>query len=87
MGISPFQIVLILLVGVLIFGKNLPDVARRIGLGLMEFKKGLNEMNELSKGESGSFRKKAAEADDLDHEQEETEKTEKYEVFGAKFDF
>ena len=35
------EIVCILAVGVLVFGKRLPDVGRNIGRGLVEFKKGL----------------------------------------------
>ena len=30
--------------GVLLFGKNLPDVARKVGLGLMELRRGMSEI-------------------------------------------
>ena len=38
---GPFEITLILVAGVLIFGKRLPDVGKNIGKGIVEFKKGL----------------------------------------------
>ena len=41
---NPVTMIFVLCLGVLLFGKNLPDVARKVGLGLMEFKRGLNEL-------------------------------------------
>ncbi len=38
---GPIEIMLICAVGVLIFGKRLPDVGKNIGKGIVEFKKGL----------------------------------------------
>ena len=40
------ELVLILLVAVLLFGKRLPDVARSIGRSLTEFKKGVREVQD-----------------------------------------
>ncbi len=40
-GIGWMEIVILGLVGVLIFGKRLPEVGRNIGKGIVEFKKGL----------------------------------------------
>ncbi|MDR2168514.1 MAG: twin-arginine translocase TatA/TatE family subunit [Planctomycetaceae bacterium] len=45
MGISPFYIILVMIAGVLIFGKDLPDVMRKLGNALMEFRKGMNEIS------------------------------------------
>ena len=38
---GPMEIVVIVGVGLLIFGNKLPDVGRSLGRGLVEFKKGL----------------------------------------------
>lgn len=43
---GPLQILIILGLGVLLFGKNLPEIGRNLGRGLLEFKKGLNELKE-----------------------------------------
>ncbi|MDR2117398.1 MAG: twin-arginine translocase TatA/TatE family subunit [Planctomycetaceae bacterium] len=85
---TPFQIIVVLVLGVLFFGKNLPEVARQIGLGLMELKKGLNELNDLSKNVTkGHNRTKSSTAnnssDSADFSDEETDK---YELIGTKFE-
>jgi len=46
MSISPGYILVILVLGVLFFGKNLPVVAKQIGSSLLEFRKGLNDWKE-----------------------------------------
>ena len=38
---SGFELVVILVVALLLFGKRLPDVARSLGKGIVEFKKGV----------------------------------------------
>jgi sec-independent protein translocase protein TatA len=38
---SPFQIAILLGLGVLLFGRKLPEVGRSLGKGLAEFRKGL----------------------------------------------
>ncbi len=40
-GIGPYEFALIGLLAVLLFGKRLPEVARSLGKGVMEFRKGL----------------------------------------------
>ena len=47
MTINPFAIIVILVLGVLFFGKNLPGVARQIGTALVEFRKGLDDWKEV----------------------------------------
>ncbi|MEZ5965775.1 MAG: twin-arginine translocase TatA/TatE family subunit [Planctomycetota bacterium] len=39
--LSPWQIVLVMLVILLLFGNRIPDMARSLGSGIVEFKKGL----------------------------------------------
>ncbi len=38
---GPMEMVFILGIGVLLFGKRLPEVGRSLGKGIMEFKKGI----------------------------------------------
>lgn len=38
---SPMHVAMILLVGVLLFGKKIPEIARSLGSSIVEFKKGL----------------------------------------------
>lgn len=40
------ELLLILVVGLLLFGKRLPDVARSIGKSIIEFKKGMRDVRE-----------------------------------------
>lgn len=51
--LGPFEILIILFVGLLIFGSRLPEVGRSLGKGLMEFKRGLrglqDEMDDIDR--------------------------------------
>lgn len=40
-GIGSTEMVILFVIALLLFGKNLPQVARSLGKGMMEFKKGL----------------------------------------------
>jgi len=40
-GLTPTTIIILLLLGVLLFGKKLPEMGRMLGKGVVEFKKGL----------------------------------------------
>ena len=45
MGLGPWEITLIILVVIILFGgKKLPELARGLGLGLREFKKAKDEI-------------------------------------------
>ncbi len=44
LGIGPQEMLILLVIGVLLFGKNLPNVGRQLGKSMMEFKKGLNDI-------------------------------------------
>src|SRR5262249_53442020 len=41
-NIGPLEMILVMGVAVLLFGKRLPEVGRSLGRGIVEFKKGLN---------------------------------------------
>jgi len=40
------ELILIFLIALLLFGKKLPDVARSLGKGISEFKKGVKDIEE-----------------------------------------
>ncbi len=46
MNLGPFEILVILVVAVLIFGSRLPEVGREIGKALTEFKRSLREVRD-----------------------------------------
>jgi len=56
------EMVVILIVGVLLFGKRLPEVGRSLGKGIVEFKKGLKGDEE--ENDDASHRQERPRADD-----------------------
>lgn len=40
-GLGPQEMIVVAILGVLLFGKRLPEVGRSLGKGIVEFKKGL----------------------------------------------
>ncbi len=55
-NIGPLQLVIILALGLLIFGRRLPEIGRSLGKSIVEFKKGIagiqDEIDEASRQES-----------------------------------
>jgi len=43
---APSHIILLLIVGVLLFGRRLPEVGRYLGKGIVEFKKGIKGLED-----------------------------------------
>ena len=43
-GLGPMEMLIVGVIAVLLFGKNLPSVGRSLGKGIVEFKKGLNDI-------------------------------------------
>ena len=84
MTLNPFHIIIVLVLGVLFFGKNLPAVARQIGSALIEFRKGLNEWKEVHGRSLGSGVGGAKVSRSAGGAQEESE--ERFETLGTKFE-
>ena len=48
--LGPQEIVILLVLGVLLFGKRLPEVGRYLGKGIVEFKKGMKGLEDEIEG-------------------------------------
>ena len=44
--LGPTQLIIILVIGVLVFGRKLPEVGRYLGKGIVEFKKGMKGLED-----------------------------------------
>ncbi len=44
--LGPQEIIILLIIGVLLFGKRLPEVGRYLGKGIIEFKKGIKGLED-----------------------------------------
>ena len=83
MSVSPIHIIIVLVLGVLFFGKNLPAVAKQIGSSLLEFRKGLDEWRELRPGVPNAGKSKSVAAGAVPTEEEPVER---FEMLGTKFE-
>ena len=55
-GIGPWQVLIVLFVVLLLFGSRLPSVARSLGRSLVEFKKGMKEIDHDSPEEKSEHK-------------------------------
>src|SRR5206468_7351927 len=46
LNLNPMEILIILGIGVLLFGRKLPEMGKMLGKGLVEFKKGMHGMED-----------------------------------------
>lgn len=69
-GIGPMEMVIVGTIALLLFGKRLPEVARSLGKGITEFKRGLHgiedEIHEASRRPSTTASRPAPPADERD---------------------
>ena len=55
-GVGWTEMLILGVIGLLLFGKRLPEVARNLGKGMMEFKKGMYDLqDEVSSASRASF--------------------------------
>ena len=67
---GPMEMVIILGIGVLLFGKRLPEVGRSLGKGIMEFKKGVQGIeDEIDTATSTAARSTSSQATSDDYEE------------------
>jgi sec-independent protein translocase protein TatA len=45
-SLSPMEIIILLGIGVLLFGRKLPEMGKMLGKGMVEFKKGMSGMED-----------------------------------------
>jgi len=50
LGLGTPELIVILAIGLLLFGNKLPELARSLGKGIVEFKKGMNGLEDDMKG-------------------------------------
>ncbi|MCL2742684.1 MAG: twin-arginine translocase TatA/TatE family subunit [Planctomycetaceae bacterium] len=83
---TPFQIIFVLILGVLFFGKNLPEVAKQFGGVLGEFRKWMGEFknitNDILDGKEMKSLKEGLMKEDMF---DDKPMGEKYETAGTKF--
>jgi sec-independent protein translocase protein TatA len=63
LGLGGMEIVCLIIVGVLLFGRKLPEVGRSLGKGIVEFKKGLKGLEDEVDASSGSAQRAEAPAE------------------------
>jgi sec-independent protein translocase protein TatA len=64
---GPMEMMIILGIGVLLFGKRLPEVGRSLGKGIVEFKKGVQGIeDEIDSASTATSSRSQASADDYE---------------------
>jgi len=77
--IGPWEIVIILVVALLIFGKRLPEVGKSLGKGIVEFKKGLKGIeDEIEEASNAPAQQKRIDGDQASAEPTKTAETQSH---------
>jgi len=66
---GPMEMMIILVIAVLLFGKRLPEVGRSLGKGLMEFKKGVHGIEDEIESASATSSKPSSYSEEEDREE------------------
>ena len=66
---GPMEILIIGAIAVLLFGKRLPEVGRSLGKGIVEFKKGINGIEDEIHSASSSSYTESTSTGAIDHEE------------------
>jgi len=53
-GIGPMELMIVAVIALLLFGRRLPEVARSLGRSLVEFKNGMNGVEDRPAGNSAN---------------------------------
>lgn len=69
---GPMEMLIIGVIAVLLFGKRLPEVGRSLGKGIVEFKKGINGIDEEISSAASSTSTTAVAHDEVDDHEEAT---------------
>ena len=77
-GVGFQEIAVLLLLGVLLFGRKLPDLGRSIGKTVVEFKKGVSGLEDEISGNGSSASKSAIEPEPVRPPQRVTPSTPKF---------
>ena len=65
-NIGPMGLIAVLVIALIVFGKRLPDVARNLGKGIVEFKKGVRGIEDEVEDSVHEAEQKANESKDDD---------------------
>lgn len=77
--------IIILVIGLLLFGRRLPEVGRSLGQGIVEFKKGLKGVaDEVEKAGEGESRKNPQLADRAQHDPQSAAKADQRRVVSER---
>jgi sec-independent protein translocase protein TatA len=61
-GLSPMHVLMVLIVGMLLFGKRLPEIGRSLGKSIVEFKKGLKGLEDDMEHRDPPYRQESQQA-------------------------